>query len=132
MRNTWKVSHWYEMSVSIDLIYVLCPLWNCFLQHNLNFPHNTTISSLLNCAIFILADSFMSFILDPGFMKPYTLYSLFNCSFTSDAHPLAWLSPKINTLCTIGTKLQLLHYIFRCSCFLVFNCLLFWCLIRVL
>ena len=64
-------------------------------------PRNTAISSFVNYVIFILADPFMSFIPDPGFMKPNTTYSLFNCCFTSDAHPLVWLSPKINTLCAL-------------------------------
>jgi hypothetical protein len=37
---------------------------------------------------------------------------LFNCCFTSDAHPLAWLAPKINTSCTLLFTLLFLWFFF--------------------
>ena len=75
------------------------PTVKLFLAMLLEPAHNTTTSFFVNCWTFTLDMSFMYFIPAPGLTNLSTSKSLFNRWVTSEAHPLAWLSPKKITLC---------------------------------
>jgi len=81
-----------------NIIICFRPSRELFFAMSLEPPYSTTTSFLVS-RTFASAVSLMVFIPAPGLVVPKTSKSLLNKCFTSAAHPLAWLSPKIITLC---------------------------------
>ena len=75
------------------------PFIELFLAISFETPHTTTASFFVSWFHSVLAVSFMNSIPEPGFPNPSTSNLSFSRCFTSAAHPLAWLSPMITTLC---------------------------------